>query len=351
MQMQSLNNSEIELLRKLIDKIDDKIIKLIIERNLNSNKIIKQKQQQNSGIIDASREKFIVDNLISKYQQRINPKEINALYNVILKFSKLDFSKLDSKIITNLQALLSLKPFIIAGPCTVESEEQMENTIPQLADLGVKILRGGTFKPRTSHNSFQGLEDEGVKLLRRYADKYQMFTLTEFLDEEQLLRNYDLIDMIQIGSRNMMNFSFLKKVGQITSQDKKPILLKRGYSSTINEFIEAAKYITSSGNNNVILCLRGIRTFEQIDSKMRNTPDLASILELKDSSDLKVVFDPSHSTGNSNYVINISKAAVALGADGIMLETHFDPENALVDGFQSIKPNDLKELIDYIQND
>lgn len=349
--MQSLNNSEIEILRKNIDKIDDKIIKLLIERNLNSDKIIKLKQELNAGVIDKSREKFIVENLIDKYQNRISTTEIEDIFKIILKHSKLKFSKIDSELKTDMNSLFDEKPFIITGPCTVENEEQMDKTVSQLADLGIKILRGGTFKPRTSHDSFQGLADEGVKLLRHYADKYQMFTVTEFLDEEQLLRNYEYVDIIQIGSRNMMNYSFLKKVGEITAHDKKPIILKRGYSSTINEFIEAGKYIASAGNDNLILCLRGIRTFEQMDSKMRNTPDLASILELRDSTEWKIIFDPSHSTGNSDYVINISKAAISLGVDGVMIETHFDPENALVDGFQSIKPSDLQELINYINYD
>lgn len=347
--MKKLNNYNIDELRSIIDNLDEQIISFIISRNEISYEIIKIKRNSKHDVFDKSRENQILNILNEKFRTKISINEIKDLYNVILKYSKYSHTMLDCpNKPQSARDILCFKPYVIAGPCTVESDDQMNKTISQLSDLGIKIIRGGTFKPRTSPDSFQGLESEGINLLRKYADKYDMFVVSEFLDEEQLALHYDSIDIIQIGSRNMMNFSFLKKVGKKTATDNKPVILKRGYGSTINEFIQAGRYITQSGNENVILCLRGIRTFEQIDSEMRNTPDLAGILELKDKTDLNVIFDPSHASGNSKYVIDLSKAALSLGADGVMIETHHDPENALVDGFQSITPKTLRELINFI---
>ncbi|MFH1506516.1 MAG: 3-deoxy-7-phosphoheptulonate synthase [archaeon] len=245
--------------------------------------------------------------------------------------------------------LIKAKPILIVGPCAIESEESIFKLSSILASMGIKFLRGGAFKPRTSPDSFQGLGSEGLAYMRKAADFNKMFVVTEVLNSEQLDKHYDSIDIIQIGSRNMTSFGFLNYVGKKTSLDKKPVLLKRGMSSTINEFLNAAKYITQYGNKNIILCLRGIRTFEQIDSEFRNTPDLASILELKSKTSFPVIFDPSHSTGDSKYVVDISKAALNLGADGLIIECHDDPKRAMVDGKQSICPSDLAKLIKSIK--
>jgi 3-deoxy-7-phosphoheptulonate synthase len=241
-----------------------------------------------------------------------------------------------------------IRPLIIAGPCAVESKEQIFSIAKELADNGIKFLRGGAFKPRTSPDTFQGLGDKGIELIREAADKYSMFVVSEVLEIDQLDRNYDKIDIVQIGSRNMASYGFLKQIGKKTAVDKKPILLKRGFGSTIKEFLFAARYIIDEGNPNVILCLRGIRTFEQIHSELRFTPDLATILEIKEQSDLPVIFDPSHSTGSVKYVEQIAKAALGLGADGLLIETHINPEEAMSDKEQCVLPKDLFEILNNI---
>ena len=249
-----------------------------------------------------------------------------------------------------LNEVLNNLPFIISGPCSIESEYQIHRIAKELSMSGIKMLRGGAFKPRTSPDSFQGLGKIGLKFMRDAADTYNMFVVTEVLETEQLEENYHLIDMIQIGSRNMSSTGFLKQVGKFTSEDKKPVLLKRGFSATLDELLSAANYIINEGNPNVILCLRGIRTFEQIDSSFRFTPDLASILELKEKTNLKVVFDPSHASGQARYIKKISEAAISLGADGLLIESHYDPTNAKSDKDQCIFTSEVIELNNSIQN-
>jgi 3-deoxy-7-phosphoheptulonate synthase len=243
--------------------------------------------------------------------------------------------------------------YIIAGPCSIESQEQIYDIAFELNKLGINHLRGGAFKPRTSPKSFQGLGEDGLHYLKNAADKYGMKVVSEVMDSNQLEKYIDLIDIVQVGSKNMMSYEFLKQVGRITAQKKKPVLLKRGFNSTLQEFLFSAEYISEMGNSDILLCLRGIRTFEQIDSKMRFTPDLAGIIELKERlGELKypVLFDPSHAAGNSKYVIDLSKAAILLGADGLLIETHLSPEDALSDGEQSVLPEELKKILDYIEN-
>ncbi|OFY96501.1 MAG: 3-deoxy-7-phosphoheptulonate synthase [Ignavibacteria bacterium GWB2_35_12] len=236
---------------------------------------------------------------------------------------------------------------IIAGPCAVESNEQINRLARKLKDLGIKFFRAGAFKPRTSPNTFQGLGIEGLRMIKHAADEYGLYVVSEIMDNGELENCYDLIDVIQIGSRSMASYGFLKRIGKATAKDQKPVLLKRGFNATLQELLYAAEYISNEGNPNIILCLRGIRTFEQIDSSMRFTPDLASILELKDKTGFPVLFDPSHSSGNSKYVEDLSKAALLIGADGLLVEVHDEPENALSDGMQAILPEVLKEIIEF----
>lgn len=242
-----------------------------------------------------------------------------------------------------LNQVLNNIPFIIAGPCSIESEYQINRIAEELSSAGIRLLRGGAFKPRTSPESFQGLGKEGLVYMREAADKNNMFVVSEVLETEQLEANYDMIDMIQIGSRNMSSTGFLKQVGKMSSKDQKPVLLKRGFSATLDELLSAADYILHEGNENIILCLRGIRTFEQINSSFRFTPDLASILELREKTNLKIIFDPSHAAGQARYIRKISDAALSLGVDGLIIESHYDPENAKSDKDQCILP---KEVID-----
>lgn len=330
---------KIEDLRNKINSIDDELIRLLNERFELSGQVIDDKIQANLNINDLNRE----SNILKKLNDIDNSFKIKKIYTEILKFSKYPYLK-NAK----LDDLLQYRPIVIAGPCTVESKTQIDSIALELSSIGIRILRGGTYKPRTNPNDFQGLGAEGVKLLTETANRYNMYSVTELLDEYQLNEHYDEIDILQIGSRNMTNYAFLKEIGKKTAIDNKPIILKRGFSATINEFINAAEYIVNEGNDNIILALRGIRTFEQIDSEMRNTPDLASIIELKEKTDFPVIFDPSHSSGNSKYVVPLAKAALEIGADGIIIESHNNPDKALVDGFQSIYPYDLKKIFNFL---
>ena len=220
---------------------------------------------------------------------------------------------------------------VIAGPCAVESREQLMEAAQAARRAGARFLRGGAFKPRTSPYSFQGMEEEGLKLLAEVSEQTGLVTVSEVIDEESLERATAYIDILQIGTRNMQNFRLLKAAGQCN----KPILLKRGLSATIEEWLMAAEYIMSEGNRSVILCERGIRTFE---TYTRNTLDLSAIPLVKSLSHLPVVVDPSHATRKRELVLPMTLAAVAAGADGLLVEMHPNPAKALCDGPQSLDP-------------
>ncbi len=229
-------------------------------------------------------------------------------------------------------------PIIIAGPCAVESREQILETALALKELGVHILRGGVFKPRTSPYAFQGLGIEGLKLLKEAGDAAGLPVITELMDEKHMDIVNEYVDIIQVGSRNMYNYSLLKDLGTLS----KPILLKRGMSATLKEWMMAAEYIAYHGNSNIILCERGIRSF---DTYTRNTLDLAAVPIMKKETGLPVIVDPSHGTGLRELVIPMSKAALACGADGILVEVHPKPECALSDGKQSLCLEGYKEFL------
>ncbi|MBQ3641312.1 3-deoxy-7-phosphoheptulonate synthase [bacterium] len=226
---------------------------------------------------------------------------------------------------------------MIAGPCSVESYEQVEATASKLKSYGVNILRGGAFKPRTSPYAFQGLGEEGLKILREVADKYDMLVTSEVMEISQIPLFLKYADILQVGARNMQNFNLLKHLGEIN----KPILLKRGLSATIEELLMSAEYIMSGGNREVILCERGIRTFERMT---RNTLDLSAIPVVQKISHLPIMVDPSHATGLRDKVAPMSKAAIAAGADGLIIEVHNSPDTALCDGAQSLYPEQFEEL-------
>ncbi len=231
-----------------------------------------------------------------------------------------------------------LKPVIIAGPCSIESEQQMLDAAEQVKAGGGQMLRGGAFKPRTGPHSFQGLGLEGLKYLQRAGSEYGLPVVTEVMRIEQLDDVCKYADMLQIGARNMQNFDLLKEVGKINH----PVLLKRGMSATIEEFLAAAEYILSEGNSNVVLCERGIRTFE---TATRNTLDLSVVPLVRELSHLPIVVDPSHATGKRMLVPIMSKAALVAGAHGIMMEVHPNPAKALCDGAQSLSGGDFGELM------
>lgn len=231
---------------------------------------------------------------------------------------------------------------LVAGPCAVESEEQIFRTAAHLKETGVKILRGGAFKPRTSPYSFQGLGVDGLKYMRAAADEYGMIMVSEVTSLATLQEAESYLDIIQIGARNMQNFELLKEVGRTG----KPVFLKRGLSATIDEWLNAAEYITREHNNQVMLCERGIRTFE---TATRNTLDISAVPVLKSKTHLPVFIDPSHASGVKEYIIPLARAAAAVDCDGLMVEVHPNPDKALSDGAQSLTPDDFKELVRQIK--
>ena len=227
---------------------------------------------------------------------------------------------------------------VAAGPCSVESREQMFSVAECVAKAGAKILRGGAFKPRTSPYAFQGMGEPGLKLMREAADKFRLFTVSEVMDPSQIQMMMQYVDMFQVGARNMQNYYLLRALGEI----RKPVLLKRGLSATMEELLLSAEYILSGGNYNVVLCERGIRTFE---TYTRNTLDIAAIPVIKKLSHLPMLADPSHGTGRRDKVPPMARAAVAAGADGLLIEVHNDPDRALSDGAQSLEPSTFTQLM------
>lgn len=227
---------------------------------------------------------------------------------------------------------------VAAGPCSVESREQIHAVAEAVAQSGAKILRGGAFKPRTSPYAFQGLGEKGLQLMREAADKFKLFVVSEVMDPSQIQMMSNYVDIFQVGARNMQNYFLLRALGEV----QKPVLLKRGMSATIEELLLSSEYILSGGNYNVILCERGIRTFE---TYTRNTLDIAAIPVIKKLSHLPIIADPSHGTGRRDKVPPMARAAIAAGADGLLIEVHNDPDHALSDGAQSLAPNEFAQLM------
>jgi 3-deoxy-7-phosphoheptulonate synthase len=231
---------------------------------------------------------------------------------------------------------------LVAGPCAVESEEQCMAIAERVARTGCRLFRGGAYKPRTSPYSFQGLGEEGLKILAKVREKHGFGIITEAIDNETLDLVEDYADVIQIGARNMQNYSLLKRAGR----SKRPVLLKRGMSATLDEFLMAAEYLLSEGNYNVMLCERGVRTFSDFS---KNTLDLAVVPAVKKRSHLPILVDPSHGTGKRHKVLPLSRAAIAVGADGLLVEVHHEPDKALSDGMQSILPEEFAALTDEVR--
>jgi 3-deoxy-7-phosphoheptulonate synthase len=227
---------------------------------------------------------------------------------------------------------------MMAGPCSVESESQIHRVAEIVRDSGARALRGGAFKPRSSPYSFQGMGEEGLKLMRKAADQCGLLVVSEVMDQTQIPMMLDYVDILQVGARNMQNFNLLKELGKT----RKPVLLKRGIAATIEELLLSAEYILSGGNYDVILCERGIRTFE---SYTRNTMDISAIPVVKKLSHLPIMGDPSHGTGRRDHVIPMARAAVAAGADGLLIEVHYDPDKAASDGAQTLRPEQFRELM------
>jgi 3-deoxy-7-phosphoheptulonate synthase len=231
---------------------------------------------------------------------------------------------------------------VMAGPCSVENRDQIEQSAEVAASGGAKVIRGGAFKPRSSPYSFQGLGEEGLRMLREAATRHGLLVISEVMDQTQIPLLAEYADILQIGARNMQNFNLLRQLGQL----RKPVLLKRGISATIEELLLSAEYVLSGGNYDVILCERGIRTFE---TYTRNTMDISAIPVVKSLSHLPIVADPSHGTGRRDKVIPMARAAVAAGADGLLVEVHPDPDHALSDGAQSLRPAQFTEMMQQLR--
>ena len=231
---------------------------------------------------------------------------------------------------------------VMAGPCTIENERQVFETARRVARAGARVLRGGAYKPRTSPYAFQGMGIEGLKLLRAAADESNMATISEVMEISQIEAMLEYVDILQVGARNMQNYNLLSALGQI----RKPVLLKRGMSATIQEWLLASEYILSGGNYDVILCKRGIRTFE---TYTRNTLDISAIPVINKLSHLPIIADPSHAVGRRDKVMPLARAIIAAGADGVLIEVHHEPEKAVCDGPQSLYPDQFARLMDELR--
>lgn len=254
------------------------------------------------------------------------------------KLASREFSKTDTVVRVGRVQVGGGSLAMIAGPCAIESREVLEEIAGQIKSAGANILRGGAFKPRTSPYSFQGLGESGLKILREVGDKYDMPVVTEVMDPRQIPLVERYADMFQVGARNMQNFDLLKEIGQT----KKPVLLKRAMSATVKDLLMSAEYVLSEGNPNVVLCERGVRTFEE---STRNMLDLSAVPNVKGQSHLPIIVDPSHATGRPDLIPPMACAAVAAGADGVHIEVHSCPEKALSDGPQALLPKRYAELM------
>ena len=278
-------------------------------------------------------------------EERVDPKELEVLEGVKECHRIMSPYKLASRHFRPSGTVVKVRDVgiggdevvLMAGPCSVESREQIARCASIVAEAGGRVIRGGAFKPRSSPYSFQGLGEEGLQMMREAADAHNLLVISEVMDASQIALMVRYSDILQVGARNMQNFTLLRELSKI----RKPILLKRGIAATIEELLLSAEYVLSGGNYEVILCERGIRTFE---SYTRNTMDLSAIPVVHKLSHLPIVADPSHGTGRREQVIPMARAAVAAGADGLLVEMHPDPDHALSDGAQSLRPEQLMDL-------
>ncbi len=324
------------LRKNITEKEFDAIIRRIEELKLKPH-ISRGEERTIVGIVGDSRTKEL-----ERWEELPGVEEVIRILKPF-KLASREFKKENSVIeIGNGVRIGGNEVVVIAGPCSVESEEQILTAAREVKKRGAKILRCGAFKPRTSPYSFQGLREKGLELLKLAKEETGLPVITEALSIAQLEKVAEVADIIQIGARNMQNFALLEAAGKM----KKPVMLKRGMMATMEELLMSAEYILSNGNPNVILCERGIRTFEKYT---RNTLDISAIPMLKSLSHLPVVSDPSHGTGKRNLVIPVSLASVAAGADGLMVEVHPEPEKALSDGAQSLTPEMFGELMERVR--
>ena len=321
---------------------------VVLEKNISQElleNIIKHLEGYNFAVHKSTGEEQIVLGAIG-VQPTFDTRQIKVLEGVSevyritepFKLASRSFKKENTEIKIKDVTIGGNEVVMMAGPCSVENEGQIYTIAEIVSKAGAKILRGGAFKPRTSPYSFQGLGEEGLKLLRGAADKYGLLVITEVMESAHIDLIEEYTDIFQIGARNMQNFSLLRDLGKT----KKPIMMKRGLSATVEDLLMSAEYILASGNKEVMLCERGIRTFE---TYTRNTFDLSAIPVIHKRSHLPMIADPSHATGLRDKVLPMARAAVAAGADGLMVEVHNEPEKALSDGPQALLPDQFAELM------
>ena len=342
----------IERLRKRLDEINLEILELLSERGQIAQEIGKEKKKAGVNRFDPVRERKMLDILAEKNKGPFDTKTIQHIFKEIFKAS-LELQEDDNRstlLVSRKKqkedTVLNIKgveigggePVLIAGPCSVESYEQVKAVAVNHKRQGLKLLRGGAFKPRTSPYDFQGLGIEGLKILRQIAAEFDLVVISEIVSPEDIEIATEYIDVIQIGARNMQNFELLKAAGSVNH----PVLLKRGMSATIQEFMFAAEYIVSRGNKQVMLCERGIRTFEKAT---RNTLDISAIPLLKQETHLPVLADVTHATGRLDLLLPTAKAALAAGADGVMVEVHPDPAVALSDANQQMNLGQFNDFL------
>ncbi len=338
-----MSNKELDKLRDQLDDVNLQLLELINHRAGIVQEIGQLKQKQSVNRFDPVRERDMLNKIAKNNNGPFVDSTIQHIFKEIFKagveLQKDDHRKelLVSRKKKPEDTIIDIKGakvgdgnvHFVIGPCAVESYEQVEAVAKSVASKGIKLFRGGAFKPRTSPYDFQGLGIEGLKMLKQAADKYGLAVVSEIVTPSQIEESLDYVDVIQIGARNMQNFELLKAAGEL----KKPVLLKRGMSATISEFINAAEYIISKGNSDIILCERGIRTYEKAT---RNTLDISAVPILKQETHLPVMVDVTHSTGRRDLLLPTSKAAIAIGADGVMAEVHPDPAVALSDSAQQM---------------
>lgn len=348
-----MKHHEMDELRGKVEEVNVKLLELINERASLVQEIAKVKQKQNMLKFDPVREREMLNHIVSNNTGPFINSTIEHIFKEIFKASlelqKDDHSKAllvsrkkkadDTVVDVNGTKVGNGDVQFVIGPCAVESYDQVAEVARAVKEKGITLLRGGAFKPRTSPYDFQGLGVEGLKILKQVADEYDLSVVSEIINPSHIEKAVDYIDVIQIGARNMQNFELLKAAGEVD----KPVLLKRGLSATISEFINAAEYIMSRGNGNIILCERGIRTYE---TATRNTLDISAVPILKQETHLPVMVDVTHSTGRRDLLLPAAKAAIAIGADGVMAEVHPDPAVALSDSAQQM---DIPMFDDFIK--
>lgn len=342
-------------LREKIDSINLELLRLLNERAKTVLEIYKIRKKTEIDLFNPKREAEMLDLLEKNNTGPYSNETVRELFRNIFKAS-LDLmekqtaryllcsrnTKPENTIVRVRDVSFGEKePVIIAGPCSIESLDQLDKIARGLKKLGIKVMRGGAFKPRTSPYTFQGLGIEGIHYLKNIAEKYNLVTISEIVDPRHIDVFCELVDILQIGTRNMANFELLKSVGKT----KKPVLLKRGFMSTMEEYLHAVDYIISNGNPNVILCERGIRTFEKWT---RNTLDISAVSILKQVSHLPLIVDISHSAGRKDIAVPLGKASLAAGADGIMVEVHHDPQLARSDEHQQLNLDEFSHFMEII---